>query len=129
MERRKHLNGMRRFYEKILTYGTGTRYSIYIIPVAVILMIPVTVEATKVSSNPAKDPKIVGIRVVWFFDWIESVWLSYWAMKLAARLIPKIFSYFAGVVSSETKEVCSGLGKLTGCDQIFWMGCRLICSV
>jgi hypothetical protein len=102
-EEETHLNEMGRLYERILTYGTGTRYSIYIIPVALILMIPMIVGATKVSSNPAKDPGIGGIRVVWFFTWIESVWLTYWAMKLVARLLPKIFSYFAGVVSSETK--------------------------
>jgi hypothetical protein len=108
------------FYEKIFTYGTGTRYSIYIIPVALILMIPVILGATKVSSNPAKDLKIGGIRVVWFFTWIESVWLSYWAIKLVARLVPKIFSDFAGVVSSETKKYVRVLENLQ--DAITFFG-------
>ncbi|KAE8444835.1 hypothetical protein EG329_014190 [Mollisiaceae sp. DMI_Dod_QoI] len=106
------LNRMGRIYEKILTYSTGTRYSIYIIPVALILMIPVIVGATQVSSNPRKDPKIGGIRVVWFFTWIEAVWLSYWGMKLVARIIPLVFRYLAGVVSSETKKYARVLENL-----------------
>ncbi len=59
-----HLNQMGQLYEKILKYGTGTRYSIYILPVALILMVPVIVGATQVSSS---DPKIGGVRLVWFF--------------------------------------------------------------
>jgi hypothetical protein len=55
---------MGQLYEKILKYGTGTRYSIYILPVALILMVPVIVGATQVSSS---DPKIGGVRLVWFF--------------------------------------------------------------
>jgi len=111
-EKDTHVNDMGRLYEKILTYGTGTRYSIYIIPVAVVLMIPIIVGATQVKGNPKKDPKIGGIRVVWFFTWLEGVWLSFWAMKLVARLIPKIFAYFAGVVSQETKKYARVLENL-----------------
>jgi len=58
------------------------------------------------------DPKIGGIRVVWFFTWIESVWLTYWAMKFVARTIPRIFGFFAGVVSSETKKYARVLENL-----------------
>ncbi|CZR63877.1 uncharacterized protein PAC_13774 [Phialocephala subalpina] len=106
------LNQMGKLYEKILTYSTGTRYSIYILPVALILMIPVIVGATQVSDDPKHDPKIGGIRVVWFFTWIEAVWLSYWGMKFIARIIPICFRYLAGVVSSETKKYARVLGNL-----------------
>ncbi|KUJ14457.1 uncharacterized protein LY89DRAFT_589788 [Mollisia scopiformis] len=106
------LNHAGRVYEKILTYSTGTRYSIYIIPVALILMVPVIVSSTQVSSDPKKDPKIGGIRVVWFFTWIEAVWLSYWGMKFVARIIPLVFRYLAGVVSSETKKYARVLENL-----------------
>jgi hypothetical protein len=111
-EKEAPLNEMGRLYEKILTYSTGTRYSIYILPVAIILMVPVIVGATQVSSNPKKDPKIGGIRVVWFFAWIESVWLTFWGMKFVARVLPGIFGYFAGVVSSETKKYARALENL-----------------
>ncbi len=108
-EETAHLNKMGQLYERILKYGTGTRYSIYILPVALILMIPVIVEATEVSSS---HPKIGGVRLVWFFTWFESVWLSLWGSMLVARIIPQIFAYFAGVVSSETKKYARVLENL-----------------
>ncbi|KAL2065215.1 hypothetical protein VTL71DRAFT_2884 [Oculimacula yallundae] len=110
------LNKMGLFYSKILTYSTGTRYSIYIIPVALILAIPVIVGATQVSVS---NPKIGGIRVVWFFTWFEVVWLSFWGMKFVARLLPAVFSFFAGVVSSETKKYARVLQNLEDMITIF----------
>lgn len=98
----------------------GTRYSIYIIPVAVILAVPVIVGATQTSDNPKEDPKIGGVRVVWFFTWIEAVWLTLWAMKLVARILPQIFGFFAGVVSSETKKYRRVLENLQ--DMIAFFG-------
>jgi hypothetical protein len=78
------------------------------------------VGATQVSSDLSKDPKIGGIRVVWFFTWIEAVWLSYWGMKFVSRLIPLLFRYLAGVVSSETKKYARVLENLQ--DMITVLG-------
>jgi hypothetical protein len=111
-----HLNKVGRLYEKVLTYGTGTRYSIYILPVAIIIMIPTIVGATQVSRT---DPKIGGVRLVWFFTWIESVWLSFWGMRFVARCIPVIFRYFAGVVSAESKKYGRVLENLRDMITVF----------
>lgn len=108
---------MGQFYAKLLTYGTGTRYSIYILPVALLLLIPIIVGATQIS--PSHNPKIGGVRVVWFFTWIEAVWLSFWVMKLGARLLPGLFGFFAGVVSSETKKYVRVLENLRDMVTVF----------
>jgi len=118
-EEQDDLNKFGKLYEKILTYGTGTRYSIYILPVALILAIPVIVGATQVSDDPKKDPKIGGVRVVWFFAWFEAVWLTLWVMTFVARIIPGVFSFFAGVVSSETRKYKRVLENLQGMITIF----------
>ena len=110
------LNRMGVFYSKILAYSTGTRYSIYIVPVAVLLAIPVIVGATQVSVS---DPKIGGIRVVWFFTWFEAVWLLFWGMKFVTRVLPKVFAFFAGVVSSETKKYARVLENLETMITVF----------
>jgi hypothetical protein len=111
-----NLNKVGRLYEKVLTYGTGTRYSIYILPVAITIMIPTIVGATQVSRT---DPKIGGVRLVWFFTWIESVWLSFWGMRFVARCIPVIFRYFAGVVSTESKKYGRVLENLRDMITVF----------
>lgn len=110
------LNRMGVLYAKVLAYSTGTEYSIYIVPVALLLAIPVIVGATQVSVS---DPKIGGIRVVWFFTWFEVVWLSFWAMKFVARVLPKVFAFFTGVVSSETKKYARVLENLETIITLF----------
>jgi len=115
-EKGAHLNKMGRLYEKVLTYGTGTRYSIYILPVAIIILIPIIVGATQVNRT---DPKIGGVRLVWFFTWVEAVWLSFWAMRFVTRCFPGIFRYFAGVVSSETKKYARVLENLQDMITVF----------
>lgn len=118
---------MGHLYTKILRYSTGTRYSIYILPIALLLAIPVIVSATQVSSNPAQDPKIGGVRVVWFFTWIEAVWLTFWGVRFVARALPKIFGFFAGVVSSSTKKYARVLENLQQPVTIFgWVAISLV---
>ncbi|KAL5332055.1 hypothetical protein ACEPPN_001598 [Leptodophora sp. 'Broadleaf-Isolate-01'] len=107
---------MGRLYSKILTHSTGTRYNIYIVPVAILLAIPVIVGATQVLVS---DPKIGGIRVVWFLTWFEVGWLLFWAVKFVARVLPKVFGFFAGVVSSETKKYARVLENLEGMITVF----------
>lgn len=109
------LNEVGKIYEKILTYSTGTRYSIYILPVGIIFVIPIILGATVWSNS-----KIGGVKVDWFFTWIEAVWLTFWAMKFVARLIPKIFALLSGVVSSETKKYARVLYNLQ--DMIAFFG-------
>jgi hypothetical protein len=115
-EKQAHLNKMGRLYEKVLTYGTGTRYSIYILPIAIIIMIPIIVGATQVNRT---DPKIGGVRLAWFFAWVEAVWLSFWAMRFVTRCFPRLFRYFAGVVSSETKKYARVLENLQDAITVF----------
>jgi hypothetical protein len=115
---------MGRLYEKVLTYGTGTRYSIYILPIAIVIMIPIIVGATQVNRT---DPKIGGVRLAWFFTWVEAVWLSFWAMRFVTRCFPGLFRYFAGVVSSETKKYARVLENLQ--DTITVLGWVIISFV
>lgn len=103
------LNKMGQLYERILKYGTGTHYSIYSLPVAVVILIPIIAGATQVDRS---DPKIGGIRIVWFFTWIEAVWLTLWTSMLFARVVPGVFEYLAGVVSTETKRYARILENL-----------------
>lgn len=93
------LNYMGKLYARLGEYSVAVRYTIYILPTALILLIPIIVGV----FLPYKD-KIGGIRIVWFFTWLESVWLVLWAMKFVAKAIPYVFSFFAGAVNRDTKK-------------------------
>ena len=57
---------MGRFYSAVLNFSVVTRYFIYVLPLALLLAIPIIVGATA-----AQNAKIGGVRIVWFFTWIE----------------------------------------------------------
>ncbi|KAI5198983.1 hypothetical protein AUEXF2481DRAFT_3351 [Aureobasidium subglaciale EXF-2481] len=93
------LNRMGRIYNKILNFSIITRYFVYVSPLALCIAIPIIVGATA-----APNAKIGGVPIVWFFTWIEIVWLSLWGSKIVAHFLPFVFQFVAGVVSSGTRK-------------------------
>ncbi|QIW94929.1 hypothetical protein AMS68_000447 [Peltaster fructicola] len=90
---------MGRIYTKILNFSIITRYFLYVLPLALMIAIPIIVGATA-----APDAKLAGVRIVWFFTWIEIVWLSLWVSKLVAHFLPFIFQVLVGVVNSGIRK-------------------------
>ena len=101
------LNQMGRLYDKILNFSIVTRYFVYVLPLALMIAIPIIIGATA-----AKGARIGGVRIVWFFTWIEIVWLSIWVSKLAALSLPSVFQFLCGVVSSGTRKYALVLKSL-----------------
>ncbi|KAF2761071.1 hypothetical protein EJ05DRAFT_251504 [Pseudovirgaria hyperparasitica] len=93
------LTRMGMIYTKILHFSVITRYLIYVLPVAAILAVPLVVGATA-----APRAHIGGVRLVWFWTWIEVVWLGLWASKVVAHFLPKVFQALMGVVSAGTRK-------------------------
>lgn len=93
------LTQMGRFYTKILNFSIITRYAVFILPLALMIAIPIIIGATA-----AKKAKLGGVRIVWIFTWVEIVWLSLWVSKIVARMLPAIFQFLCGIVSSGTRK-------------------------
>ncbi|KAK8214227.1 serine/threonine protein kinase [Phyllosticta capitalensis] len=94
-----YVNRMGRIYYAILNFSIITRYFLYVAPLAICIAIPIIVGATV-----AQNAKIGGVRIVWFFTWIEVVWCSIWVAKIVAHFLPKAFQIVAGVVSSGVRK-------------------------
>ncbi|KFY47594.1 hypothetical protein V495_01898, partial [Pseudogymnoascus sp. VKM F-4514 (FW-929)] len=101
------LTGMGKFYDKIVNFSIVTRYLVYVLPIAALIAIPIVIGATI-----APDAKIGGIRLLWFFTWIECVWLSIWIAKLFAKTLPYIFVFLCGVISPGTRKYALILKRL-----------------
>lgn len=101
------LTGMGKFYDKIVNFSIVTRYLVYVLPIAALIAIPIVVGATI-----APDAKIGGIRLTWFFVWIECVWLSIWISKLCAKTLPYCFVFLCGVISPGTRKYALILKRL-----------------
>ena len=101
------MTSMGQIYEKILNFSVITRYFLYVSPLALIIAIPIIIGATA-----AQGAEIAGVRIVWFFSWIEIVWLSLWVSKLIARFLPWLFTFLVGIVSPGVRKYALVLKSL-----------------
>ncbi|TVY24146.1 putative MscS family protein [Lachnellula hyalina] len=96
------VNAIGRFYDKIIKFSIVTRYLVYVAPIALLIAAPIIIYSTGGRHN---DYFLnTGVKVNWFWLWIEIVWLSIWVSKLASKAIPWIFMFLCGVVSSGTRK-------------------------
>ncbi|RDL36346.1 uncharacterized protein BP5553_05698 [Venustampulla echinocandica] len=95
------VNGLGRFYDKVVNSSIITRYLVYVLPVALLLAAPIVIFAI---YNPHAIFANTGVRVTLFWLWIEIVWLSIWVSKLVAKAVPWVFMFLCGVVSSGTRK-------------------------
>lgn len=115
------MNAMGRFYTKITSASVVTRYLVYIIPIGLLLAIPLIVlpitghkDDVKIGNNSEKS-------LFFLFLWIEIAWLTLWAGKVVAWLMPHAFMFFCGVVSSGTRKYATVLQNLQiALSLFFW---------
>ena len=95
------LTRMGKIYNRILDFSIVTRYFLFILPLALLIAVPIVIGAT--AAPNARLGK-GGPRIVWFFTWVEIVWLSLWVSKLVSKALPSIFQFLCGIVSSGTRK-------------------------
>ena len=66
------------FVKRIHESSFIVRYLTYIVPVALVLLIPLLVGALRF-----KDANVGGVRLMWFAIWLEIVWLTLWAGRVS----------------------------------------------
>ena len=116
----RSLNVVGRFYKKIINASVVTRYLVYILPVGILLSVPLVVlgitdHKNDIPLNHSTDDKGVqhpGPPLFKLFEWILITWLTLWAAKVVAWLIPKVFTTFTGFVSIGTKKYATVLANL-----------------
>lgn len=101
------LTQMGQIYNKILNFSIITRYFLYVLPLAVLIAVPIIIDATAAPKATRGH-----VRIVWIFTWVEIVWLSLWVSKLAAKALPSIFQFLCGIVSSGTRKYALVLRNL-----------------
>ena len=82
-----------KFFKYIHESSFLIRYVTYIVPVTTILLIPILIGAL---TDPGKNANVGGVELLWFGVWLEIVWLTLWAGRILAKLIP----YPLGLISS-----------------------------
>lgn len=116
------LNFMGRFYNTIVSFSIVTRYLVYIVPVAVLLavpliIIPLTGDKDRIKLGGDDQPTLFLL-----FVWIEVSWLTLWAGKLVADILPAVFMFFCGVISAGTRKYATVLRALKIPLSLFFWG-------
>lgn len=117
------LNAMGRLYTRIINFAPPLRYLVYIVPVGLALAVPLIVlpltdnkDAVPVGSRTdtvdGEEVRREGPPLFKVFMWIEIAWLTLWAGKLVAFILPALFMFFCGVVSSGTRKYATVLRNL-----------------
>lgn len=88
-----------KIYDKIFHFSIITRYFLYVAPLALCIAVPIVI-----GASTAKGATIGGVRILWFFTWVEVVWCSLWVSKLVSQCLPLIFQFLCGVVSAGTRK-------------------------
>ncbi|WYZ36597.1 hypothetical protein EsH8_II_000103 [Colletotrichum jinshuiense] len=112
------VNAMGRLYNKITSASVVTRYLVYIIPIGILLAVPLIVLPITGNKNIGKTD---GKPLFDIFLWIELAWLTLWAGKCVAWVLPHAFMFFCGVVSSGTRKYATVLSNLQiALSLFFW---------
>lgn len=111
------VNAMGRLYYRIIGFSPVTRYLVYVAPVAILLavpliVIPVTGHINDTFLGGGGSDHSPRPRLFDLFLWIEVSWLSLWGGKIVAGLLPAVFMFFCGVVSSGTRKYATCIRNL-----------------
>ncbi|KAK2612564.1 hypothetical protein QQS21_001502 [Conoideocrella luteorostrata] len=123
------VNALGRLYAKIVGFSVITRYMVYVVPVGILLAVPIVVLAltdnkdkinlgTHDDTDPAKSTN--GPTLFKLFLWIEITWLSLWVAKIVAWVLPKVFVFVCGVVSTGVRKYATVLKNLTITLSLFF---------
>lgn len=109
-------------YKSLINSSIIIRYLVYIMPFAILIAIPIIVGAT---ATPYAT--VGGVKLYWFFAWIEVVWLSLWVCKILARGLPYVFQSLWGVLSPGNRRYALVLRTLEiPISLVGWTGVSLI---
>ncbi|KAI4717755.1 hypothetical protein E4T48_06040 [Aureobasidium sp. EXF-10727] len=116
-------------FKKIHGFSIITRYALYVLPVATLLVIPLAL-----FDTVYKDKRAGHIRLLGLFIWLEVVWLGLWVCKLLAKAMPVVFQAACGLVSTGIRKYSLVLMALEIPISLFlasivtWATVPVICS-
>lgn len=86
------------------------RYIFYLLPVTVILAIPIILGIFLPNDRKPGVGGPGGVELLWFGIWLEVVWLSLWAARIATALLPWIVSFAAKLGGSGNPRKWKAVG-------------------
>ncbi|KAI1771908.1 hypothetical protein F4818DRAFT_428238 [Hypoxylon cercidicola] len=103
-------NKLRQLFRNIKGLPRILRYLFYSIPITAIILIPVILGAVKPQSEQPVIGGPGGVQLMWFGIWLEVLWLSLWAARIATSIMPIIMKYLAKALGSGNSKKWAQIG-------------------
>ncbi|KAM7198099.1 Mechanosensitive ion channel domain containing protein [Naviculisporaceae sp. PSN 640] len=87
------------------------RYILYAIPPAILILIPVFLDIFAYDRQSKPVGGRGGIQLLWFGIWLEVIWLTLWASRIVASLMPITFKCMADALGSSNSKKWKDIGR------------------
>jgi hypothetical protein len=87
------------FFKKIHNSSWVVRYFTYITPVVLLILVPILVA---IFAFP--NANVGGVELLWFSIWLMIVWLTLWAGRLLAKLLPWPIGLVSSLFTNNSKK-------------------------
>ncbi|KAL4920774.1 Mechanosensitive ion channel-domain-containing protein [Aspergillus aurantiobrunneus] len=91
--------GVSKFIKRLHESSFIVRYFTYIVPLVLVLLVPLLVGALAFP-----DASVGGVELLWFSVWLEIVWLTLWAGRIVAKLLPGPVNVVASIFTNSSKK-------------------------
>ncbi|KAK4219235.1 Mechanosensitive ion channel-domain-containing protein [Rhypophila decipiens] len=87
------------------------RYVLYAIPPGILILIPVFLDLFAYNRQSKAVGGNGGIELLWFGIWLEVVWLTLWASRIVASVMPITFAGVADAFGSANHKKWKDIGR------------------
>ncbi|KAI8939977.1 hypothetical protein NX059_003701 [Plenodomus lindquistii] len=88
-----------KFFKKIHGSSWLVRYFTYITPLVILILIPLLLGALLFE-----DANVGGVKLSWFSIWLMIVWLTLWAGRLLAKMLPWPLGLISSLFTNNSKK-------------------------
>lgn len=87
------------------------RYIFYALPAAIVLLIPIFLDLFAYDQDTEPVGGDGGVELLWFGIWLEIVWISLWATRTVASIMPIMFAFIASTAGSPNDKKWRDIGR------------------
>lgn len=86
------------------------RYIFYAFPIGILLLIPILLAIFVFDKEKLVGGKN-GVELLWFGIWLEVVWLTLWATRIVAAIMPSLFRFTVSTIGSNNDKKWRDIGR------------------
>ncbi|RMZ66743.1 mechanosensitive ion channel family [Pyrenophora seminiperda CCB06] len=88
-----------KFFKKVHNSSWLVRYFTYITPLVLVILIPILL-----GAFVFQDATVGGVEMIWFSIWFMIVWLTLWAGRVLAKLLPWPIGLVSSLFTNNSKK-------------------------